>query len=510
MIGHRVLALDDYLAIFRRRWWVLAICAALGASALYFGARLIPSRYTSETTVLFTDPSVPASYVQPVGTQDLSERLSAMEKQILSRSRLQTVIERLSLYEVDSQRVPMEDLVLRLRKSITVLPIEPIRANVKNTFPGFTVSVTADSPQLAQQVCSEIASMFTADNLRLRQQMSEQTTDFLSIQLDSAKAKLDEQDAKLAEFKRYNLGRLPDNERTNVNLLLTLNAQLEAANTALSRAQQDKAFNESFLAQQLASWQVSQVDRGPQPLEQQLADLQNQLITQQAQYTDNHPEVIKTKSSLAELKKQMAEANEQGRGDAAPDGIKPWVAEPPQIQTLRAQIHQADQFIGAKSSEEKQLQANIREIREHVQASPMVEQKYKELTRDYETALELYNDLLKKRDQSAMAMDLEHLQQGEQFRVLDSPSLPQTPSFPDRRRLALAGLAGGLVVGLGLSFLLEARDTTLRTQRDAEQLLQTQVLALIPTLKPLGVRASHISVYPRSKQTEPSQFHGVR
>ena len=239
------------------------------------------------------------------------------------------------------------------------------------------------------------------------------------------------------------------------------------------------------------------VDRGPQPLEQQLAELQNQLITQQAQYTDNHPEVIKTKSSLAELRKEMAEANEQARDGAVTGDIKPWVDEPPQIQTLRAQIQQADQFIGAKSSEAKQLQANIREIREDVQASPVVEQKYKELTRDYETALGLYNDLLKKRDQSAMAMDLERLQQGEQFRVLDSPSLPQQPSFPDRRRFALGGLAGGLVLGLGLSMLLEARDTTLHTQRDAEQLLQTQVLALIPTLKPLGAKASHASVYPQ-------------
>src|SRR3972149_4966753 len=168
----------------------------------------------------------------------------------------------------------------------------------------------------------------------------------------------------------------------------------------------------------------------------------------------------------------------------------PGAVEPLQIQTLRAHLHQAEQFIRAKNSEQGQLQANIREIREHVQASPMVEQKYKELTRDSQTALELYNDLLKKRDQSAMAIDLEHGQPGEQFRVLDSPSLPEIPSFPDRRRLALGGLAGGLVLGLGLSVLLEARDTTLRTQRDAEQLLQAQVLALVPMLKPITTKTS--------------------
>jgi polysaccharide chain length determinant protein (PEP-CTERM system associated) len=357
--------------------------------------------------------------------------------------------------------------------------------------PGFTVNVTAESAQLAQQICSEITSMFMKENLQVRQQQVEETTEFLSAQVDDAKAKLDEQDARLAEFKRRNIGRLPDYEQTNLNLLMGLNTQLEATTEASSRAQQEKLFSESLLAQQVATWQSSQTGHNPQPFEQQLADLQKQLRMQQARYTSDHPDVISTTNDIAKLAEDMAAANARTPRQMEGQNASP-AAEPPQVQALRAQIQQYEQVISGRTRQQEQLQAQIKEIQARVQASPMVEQEFKALTRDYQTALEFYNDLVKKRDQSALSTDLERSQQGEQFRVLDPPSLPQKPSFPDRPRFALGGLGGGLALGVGLIMFLEMRDTTMRTQRDAELLLNAPVLALIPTAEARLAKAGHL------------------
>ncbi len=149
--------------------------------------------------------------------------------------------------------------------------------------------------------------MFIEENLKLRQQHSEDTTQFLSEQLAGAKANLDEQDTKLAAFKSHYIGALPDEEQTNLNILTGLTSQLDAASQTLARAQQDKSFAESMLTQQIAAFQASQTGRDPQTQEQQLAVLQTQLASLQARYTDDYPDVIKAKNDIAALQNKIAE-----------------------------------------------------------------------------------------------------------------------------------------------------------------------------------------------------------
>ena len=112
----------------------------------------------------------------------------------------------------------------------------------------------------------------------------------------------------------------------------------------------------------------------------------------------------------------------------------------------------------------------------------MVEEQYKQLTRDHETALEFYNDLLKKKNQSEMATDLEKRQQGEQFRVLDPPNLPERPTFPDPILFSAGGLGGGLAIGLGIVFLLEFMKKSIRSEKDVTFYLQMATLVTIPDL----------------------------
>jgi uncharacterized protein involved in exopolysaccharide biosynthesis len=114
--------------------------------------------------------------------------------------------------------------------------------------------------------------------------------------------------------------------------------------------------------------------------------------------------------------------------------------------------------------------------------TPGVEQEYKELTRDYQTALQFYNDLLSKKNQSEMATSLERRQQGEQFRVMDPPDLPERPSFPNRPLFAGGGLGVGLALGIGITLLLELQDKSLRTEDDVEHFLRLPTLAMVPLI----------------------------
>ncbi len=478
---HQDIKPSDVISILRRRWYLIALLAVAGGVAGYSASHVVPKRFTSQTLVLVQAPTVSPTLVTPVVSDNSNQRLAAMQQQILSRSRLEPVIQQFGLYAKDIDQVPMDVLVERLRSAITITPVQPMAETRAQNLPGFYISVVFNDPHLAQAICARITNMFLEENVQSRQGQTIQTNEFLGKQLEESKARLDEQEARLAAFQRKYQGSLPDQEQTNLNLLNGQTTQLEASTQALSRAQQDKSFAESQLAQQIAAWQATQTGQNPETLAQQLAALEANLTTLQSKYTNDHPDVIKAKNDIAVMRQKIAEENQQQKNAGVDRTARP-VSEPAQIQQLRAQIHQYDQIIKERTQQQNDIQAQIKLYQARVQASPAVEQEYKLVTRDHQSALDSYNDLLKKRDQSAMAMNLEQSQEGEQFQVLDPANLPNQPSFPKVPIFAGGGFAAGLALGLGLTFLLEMQDTSMRSERDVEAALHLPVLAMIPVI----------------------------
>ena len=490
MLGHREQSIDEYISIVRRRkWWI--IIPALVFPILAVGVSLkLPNRYVSQTLVLVEHQKVPDSYVTPVVTELINARLATMQEQILSRTRLQPIIDRFGLYREDGAE-SVEQKVERMRKAVAVQPVRPDFGG--GGLNGFSISFTASNPRLAQQVCAEITSMFMEENLKSRQQSAQGTTDFLKTQLDDAKRNLDEQDRQLASFKEKYIGQLPGSEQGNFGMLASLNSQLDATTQALGRLQQDKTYTETMLSQQLQAWQAMQTTRSdsgsnltPEMLQQQLAAAQAQLLALEQKYTATHPDVEKAKRDVATLQKRVDEAMaaEAKAAKARPKNStsSPAGFEPAGIQQLRAQLHGMEVSIKEKLAAQSSLQQHIRTYEGRIQLSPVVEEKYKQLTRDYTTAVEQYNQLLNKKNQAEQALDLERRQQGEQFRVLDPPNLPERPAFPNRPLFAAGGFGGGLALGFAIALLLEFSDKSIRTEKDVQLYLELPTLMLMPSV----------------------------
>jgi uncharacterized protein involved in exopolysaccharide biosynthesis len=405
-----------------------------------------------------------------------------LQQQVLSRSQLQPMIDRLGL---SGRGKNIDELIDRISQGVSVQlvqtgpPGKPKRAGDTSQAPGFNVNFTWDDPKNAQKICSEITSMMTTENLRTRGDVARSTTDLLERQLDGKKRDLDEQDGKLAAFKRLHMGQLPGDEDNNMKLLVGLNSQLDSNTQTLNRAQQDKAYTESMLAQQLAAWRSSQNSTNPQTLQQQLTALQTQLLALQARYTDDYPDVVKTKSDIAQLQRRLNEMDKAAAG-STDTAAKAGVAEPAEIQQLRTQIHQYGDAITQATRDQKRLQESIQTYQGRVNLSPAVEEQYKQLTRDYETAQKVYNDLLTKKSQSEMQTDMERRQQGEQMNVLNPASLPDSPSFPVRWMFAAGGLGGGLALGLVVVLWLELRDKSIRSEQDVMAALNLPTLVSVP------------------------------
>jgi uncharacterized protein involved in exopolysaccharide biosynthesis len=261
-----------------------------------------------------------------------------------------------------------------------------------------------------------------------------------------------------------------------------MNPRVEAATQSLNQAQQDRAFTESLLSQQRTASESSKESKDPLTREQQIRELENQLHSLQGHYTENHPDIVRLKKDIADLQQKLEDTSPQ----AQPDGeneqeVRVVISEPREVRQLRARLQQIDLTIRQRAGEREGLQRQIKILESKIQSSPMIQQEFKALTREHQSALDFYNDLLKKRNESQMATELERRQQGEQFRELDPPSLPEKPSFPIRRLFGLGGLGAGLVLGLGMALILELRSKSIWTKEDIEFYLRVPTLGLIPS-----------------------------
>lgn len=488
MLGHRELTMEDYADIFRRRLWLILACV-FGCLGLAVAASfVIPARYMSQTLVLIEQQQVPTEYVTPVITEDLGERLASMKEQILSRSALEPIIQRFNLFAgnktlflglLNGGQATMDDRIAMTQKAIGVKPIPATTGS--HGMPGFFITFTGNDPRTAQQVCGEITSLFMNENLSARQQSAEGTTEFLKQQLANAKESLDEQDAKLADFERKYIGKLPDQESSNETTLHALATQLDAVNQSLDRLQQNETILQAMVNQQTQdshTGTASVATPSKVDLRKQLQDLIEQRQKLETIYTPDYPDVVEISRNIADLQAQLAApASSQSPSTAAPA-----LPDPPELVQQKAQLKGVQQSILTTKREQADIEKQIRDYEARIDMSPLVEEQYKQITRDHDTALQFYNSLLKKMDESSMATALEQRQEGEQFRVMDAPNLPDSPDFPKRPLFAAGGLLGGLMLALILCAILEYRDNTLRSEADIWAFTKLPTLALLPHL----------------------------
>lgn len=473
------ISVGRYWGLVCHRRWLLIPALFLGWAAVIGGTWFLPKKYRSETLILVEQQKVPERYVEPNVAIDLQQRLQNLTQEILSRSRLLGIINTYGLYAT-AGRSDSDALVGRMRKDIQ---IELMKAS-QNQLSSFKVSYSAPTPQLAQQVTGALTALFIEDNLRNRQQLSEDTTAFLENQLQNARNDLAQQEVRLREFKGKYLGELPEQLQSNVQILSGLQSRMQAATEALNQAEQQKLYLDSLLAQYKGN--VTEGD-GPSisTLDQELDKLRNQLSDLTGRYTPQHPDIVRLKEQIAateKLKQNLEhEAKANKKSDSPATTSSRLQASSPMMQ-IEGQVKVNDLNIANRKREIKDLEAQIRQYESRLNLTPVREQELAAVTRDYQQSRANYESLLAKKQQSEMATSLEKQRQGEQFRILDPPSLPRKPYFPDRFKMSVAGLGAGVALALALVVLFEIVKPLIYHEQDLRDLSTVPLLVGVPSI----------------------------
>jgi polysaccharide biosynthesis transport protein len=489
------LDLERYLDVARRRYPLFLISVFLGWIVVWGASWILPVSYKSSTQILVEQPTMPKDYVITNVNDDLQDRVQNITEQILSRTRLLRIIDQFNLYS--DSRIPLtpDEKAAQMRKDIE---IEVVHDPNNQKVTAFKIDYSAPDPHVAQKVTGELTNLFINENLEVRQQQSQDTTKFLQSQLEAARQSLTEQDAKIRVFKGEHVGDLPSQQASNLQILAGMQSQLENEQDALNTARQQQVYLQTLINQYRTLQGTSRGGEGGQPgltgglpaIEKELDRLKSELADLSSRYTDRYPDVQKLRVQIAKTEKMredlIADLKRQPKGDqpdgaavarelADPSQTSPLLQLQGQLQANRTEITNREQAIAGLKGKVSDYQARLND-------EPVREQQLSDLTRGYDQSKANYDDLLKKENASKMATSMEELQKGERFRMIDPPSLPLKPDFPNRLKFCEIGLGLGLALGIVVAGGFEFMDDRLHSEREMKALLPVKVISEIPEI----------------------------
>ncbi len=498
--------IHDYIEILLRRVWyiVLPFVVVLTGTVLY--AFYAPREYEASTLVLVIPQKVPEQFVHPTVTSKIEDRLHSISQEILSRTRLEQIISEFGLYPKEVKSTSMDEVIELMRKNIKIEIPKKEESKEKNYF---TITYMGRNPKVVTAVTNKLASLFIEENLKFRELQAQGTSEFLSVELTATKAKLEEQESAITQFKKKFMGELPEQRDANLKVFEQLMSLYQRIDEKLRSSEDRKVLlkkqisdTENLMA--YVSREGKEESHPPvnpvrprlkDPQEIQLEQLKSHLVDLQGKYTERHPDIIIAKKKIADLeaKVEKAKLEREAEESSATSGIKETtITKMGDERDYRLMLHfkeienqlvVTDREIQRLKEEEERVKDQMAKYRERVENTPIREQAMANLSRDYRHTKESYEKLLQKSQDAQQAENLERRQKGEQFRIIDPARIPEKPVKPNIFKVLVLGFCLAIASGFGLAFFREQLDHSFRDAEDLEATFRFKVLANIPKIE---------------------------
>jgi uncharacterized protein involved in exopolysaccharide biosynthesis len=525
-------SIRDYLGILGRRLKliiaVFAVLSLIGAVVAF----TLPAIYRSTATILIKEQEIPQEFVRSTVTSVADERIQVISQQVMTRATLLDLVDRYGLYGSARQRETSEEILDRMRRDIKLTLIgaeNATRQGGKSTI-AFSLSYDSEVPANAQKIVNELVTLYLNENVKNRQRKAAETTSFLDEELVRVTQRISELEQKLADFKQRNQGRTPDLGSSNLYASERVASDMQRLDREITFGEERKLQLESQLADTKPAAPVLGSGGAILEPEDRLKLLQLQLTTLSGTFSEDHPDVKRTRREIArlkvetglqgdatdrdtklqELKAQLSVLRQKYSDDhpdvqrlkrtlavielavksgEAADGSsdtlrKPRKPDNPAYLTLRSQIESVTAQLSSMRNEREEMRLRARLLESRVSVTPEVEREYLEITRDLDGSRTRFRELREKQMQAQLAEQLERDRKAERFTLIEPPIFPERPNRPNRVMILMLGLVLGLLGGVGSAALREALDQTVHGPRDVIRTLQVPMLAVLPEPPP--------------------------
>ena len=518
-VSRRALDLEDYISIARRHsaWIFGPLYAGMVVSIVI--AYSLQNEYEAKAVMQIRPSQISESLVQTTINQHLEEQIQLMESQVTSRQSLSTIIQdpHLNLYPEERVKEPMEDVEDEMRSKINI-QINP-GSSGKQGVSVFAITFKYRKRKEARDTVAALVNKFIDQSQVTKRDQQNTLKDFFGDELNQAKADLEKKNEALAQFRKLNEGRLPEQEGMNIQAMSSLQQQVSGLEQELARLANEKVNIETritALRSQMGLTDLLADQEGPSPnsstfrQNEEIAQLNKQiengeLTLQQLRqtYRDTYPDVRNLVVSLNVLKRKRdglvadqekrfaAETAASAQAQQQQQQKKPanarMILTQQQIQNdinkenALLLNNQHDQEFARRKLEQRNKDLDL--YRGKLAASSVLEAQSADLKRDAQVATEKYEKLQHQQDLTRENAELVQRNVTEYLEVLDAPSVPQKATSPKRPMIVGAGVALSLLIGLAMAGVQEAKDASLKNLKDVRAYTNMPVLCSIPLLE---------------------------
>jgi polysaccharide chain length determinant protein (PEP-CTERM system associated) len=444
------LVLGYLRGVWRFRWWALATAWIVSLAGWAY-VSLLPDSYVASTRVYVDTESLLRPLLSGLSVDtNIMNDLSVMTRTMLSRPSLERVARETDLDLTASTDREKEALIRELENNVT---ISRSRENIYN------IAYTDANRETALAVVKTLLDVFVEDTLGTKQEDSVQAERTLKAQIDEYEARLNEADNRLKDFKQKNIGMMPSDRGDYYAQLQEAMKELASAREKLQVAQRKRdALQRQLVGEEpvlgIMGDSISGGDGRRTSYDAHIAQLESNLNELRLQYTDKHPEVVRTLSLLKELyAKRDEQLAQMPDTDEARIASNPLDANPV-YQNLKIQLGTAEVDVASLKAELEQRQANVDRLRNLVDVIPEVEAQMNRLNRDYNVVRSRYEEMLKRWENLQTSQYVRNSSESIKFRIIDPPFAATRPAGPDRTLLGVMSAAFGIGVAVGLAVLI--------------------------------------------------------
>lgn len=476
MEENRIIKFEDIIKIIKRRKWAF-ILPALAVVFLTVIVLLVwKPVFRSTSTILIEEQEIPREYVMATVTSFAEQRLQTINQRIMSSTKLLEIIHTFNLYADRFEKVTTEEIIDDMRKkdikfgTVTADVIDRQTGRPASATIAFTVSYEGKNPVLVQQVANALSSLYLEENMKVVGQQTAGAAKFLEDEAKTVQSELAELDRQIMIYKEKNPRSLPELYQFNLQALDSSDRSRDDLNAQLRSLRE----RESYMQTELATVKPETENQD----KERLKELRSALLSLTTRYSDEYPDVIKTKTEISELEKKMQSDGSQPNASETADN--------PSYIALSSQLAGVQSEIKSVKRQLEDLDEKRADYRRRLEQSPRVEESYKNMLSERNNTQLKYDDLMKKFMEAKVAQGLEKDKMGEHFTLIDPARLPEKPVRPNRLAVILIGLIMAIGAGIGTVALQETADQSARRAEDLVSVFPFPVLAEIPEIITLG------------------------
>ena len=402
---------------------------------------------------------------------DQSDTMNLMTRQLMSRPLLERIVRETDLGLSASNELQMAHMIDHLRNTINInIPKSQNQRSDSNTI--VTISYKDTKPKLAYAVVKKVIDILVENTLGANQTDTDMAHAFLSSQINDYEKRLYDSEQKLAEFKKKNVGVMPDQGGGYYNRLQAATDSLHKIENDLQLAKNKVKILKAQIQQEVSRSVTANFDKKIQEHEDKL----NSLLLQ---FTDKHPDVQAEKSIIASLKKSKEEAMKNASGDESTNRNDDSLQTNQVYQNLQIALKEAEVNVSNIEASRIEQSKLIKTLQKQLDTAPEIEAQLSRLNRDYEITKKKYSELVSRLDSARISSQAEKSSENINFKVIEPPIVPIIPVGPKRLLLNFSAILAGLAAFFGVTFLILQLKPVFLTKKELMQLTGLPVLGTV-------------------------------